>query len=412
MKGGLGVDGLKGLYKGDEGTLLRFIKCVGRTAPTVETANVADADAVLIVSIGMGSHLVDGAAGMEGAVEVDDKMIANVLKTPLEMPAAYLVDSVVAVFAGGCAVDNNIVDFSHGGGILFLFLMEAFAIGEHPPGEVPKVFFLHHFDVTGSEVLTTGVELDTPTGAHTALDHGSLTAEIAGGVGRIALERCGQAGGKEGCLALGELGGGVMKIVLAGSFAAIDAIAELDNVEIAFHDAFLAPNQLDEGGVVGLDGFAEHAVFVGEETVFGGLLADGASATLATSFLALNVSHLHLTDVEPMVVHEKAVLGNDNGVDQIVGNLADRHIVAFEANGAFGVAHLLEETFDHEGSEGRIEKGTEKHLNNGEAPDSEQRDPEDTPEFASETELTPTAKAFGGAGLLLFFLFSHEVIPV
>jgi hypothetical protein len=26
--------------------------------------------------------------------------------------------------------------------------------------------------------------------------------------------------------------------------------------------------------------------------------------------------------------------------------------------------------------------------------------------------LTPTAVAFGGAGLLLFFLFSHEVILV
>ena len=120
MKGGLGVDGLKGFYKGDEGTLLRLIKCVGRTAPTVETANVADADTVLIVPIGMGSHLFDGAAGMEGAVEVDDEMIANILKPPLEMPAAYLVDCVVAVFAGGCAVDNDIVDFSHGGGVLIV----------------------------------------------------------------------------------------------------------------------------------------------------------------------------------------------------------------------------------------------------------------------------------------------------
>ena len=269
--------------------------------------------------------------------------------------------------------------------------MEAFAIGEHPPGEVPKVFFLHHLDVTGGEVLATGVELDTPIGAHAALDDGSLTAEIAGGVGWIALERCGQAGGKEGCLALGELGGGVVKIVLAGSFAAIDAIAELYNVEITFHDALLAPNQLDEGGVVGLDRFAEHAVFVGEKTVFGSLLADGAAATLATSFLALNISHLHLMDVEPMVIHEKAVLGNGNGVDQIIGYLTNRHIVAFEAHGAFRVAHLLKEAFDHEWSEGRIEKRTEKHLDNGEAPYNEQRDPEDTPEFSSETELTPTA---------------------
>ena len=124
VKGGLGVDGLKGLYKGDEGTLLRFIKCVGRTAPTVETANVADADAVLIVPIGMGSHLFDGAAGMEGAIEVDDEMIAYVLESPFEMPAAYLVDGVVSVFAGGCAVDNDIVDFSHGGGVLLVLCGE------------------------------------------------------------------------------------------------------------------------------------------------------------------------------------------------------------------------------------------------------------------------------------------------
>lgn len=269
--------------------------------------------------------------------------------------------------------------------------MEVFAISEHPPGKVPKVFFLHHLEVTRVEILTTGVEIDTPIRSHTALDNGSLMTEIAGGMGRIAPERCGQADGKEGCLALGEIGGGVMKIELAGSFAAIDAIAELYNVEITFHDALLAPNQLDEGGVVGLDRFAEHAVFVGEKTVFGSLLADGAAATLATSFLALNISHLHLMDVEPMVIHEKAVLGNGNGVDQIIGYLTNRHIVAFEAHGAFRVAHLLKEAFDHEWSEGRIEKRTEKHLDNGEAPYNEQRDPEDTPKFSSETELTPTA---------------------
>ena len=124
VKSGLGEYGLKGFYQGDEGTLLRLVEGVGRTAPAVETANVADADAVLIVPIGMGSHFVNRAAGMEGAVEVDDKMIANVLKTPLEMPAAYLVDSVVAVFAGGCAVDNDIVDFSHCGGVLLVLCGE------------------------------------------------------------------------------------------------------------------------------------------------------------------------------------------------------------------------------------------------------------------------------------------------
>ena len=124
VKSGLGEYSLKSFYKGDEGTLLRLIKCVGRTAPTVETANVADADAVLIVPIGMGSHLFDGAAGMEGAVEVDDEMIAYVLESPFEMPAAYLFDGVVSVFAGGCAVDNDIVNFSHGGGVLIVLCGE------------------------------------------------------------------------------------------------------------------------------------------------------------------------------------------------------------------------------------------------------------------------------------------------
>ena len=120
VKGGLGEDSLKGFNKGDEGTFLRLVEGVGRTAPAVETANVADADAVLIVPIGMGSHFVDRSAGMEGAIEVDDEMIAYVLESPFEMPAAYLFDGVVAVFAGGCAVDNDIVDFSHCGGVLIV----------------------------------------------------------------------------------------------------------------------------------------------------------------------------------------------------------------------------------------------------------------------------------------------------
>jgi hypothetical protein len=116
VKGGLGEDSLKGFNKGDEGTFLRPVEGVGRTTPAVETANVADADAVLIVAIGMGSHLVDRAARMEGTVEVDDEMIPNVIESPVKMPAAYFVDGVVAFFSGGCAVDNDIVDFSHDGG--------------------------------------------------------------------------------------------------------------------------------------------------------------------------------------------------------------------------------------------------------------------------------------------------------
>ena len=99
VKGGLRVDGLKGLYQGDEGTLLRLVEGVGGTAAAVETANVADADAVLIVPIGMGSHLFDGAAGMEGAVEVDDEMIANVRF--LRVAVQWIMISLISLMVEG-----------------------------------------------------------------------------------------------------------------------------------------------------------------------------------------------------------------------------------------------------------------------------------------------------------------------
>ena len=169
------------------------------------------------------------------------------------------------------------------------------------------------------------------------------------------------------------------EIVLAGSLATIDAVAELDNVEVAFHDALLAPNEFDKGGIVGFGSLAYHAVLVGQETVLGSLLADGAATTLATAFLAFDIRHLHLVDIEAMVIHIEAVLGDNDGVDQIFGNLAKRHIVALKAHYAIGVFHLLEETLDHQRRERGIENGTKQHLKDGKTPHGKDCDPNKTP---------------------------------
>ena len=69
-----------------------------------------------------------------------------------------------------------------------------------------------------------------------------------------------------------------------------------------------------------------------------------------------------------MVVHIEAVLGDNDGVDQIVGNPAKRHVVTFKTHNAVGVFDLLEETFDHKGCERGIEYGAKQHLKDGESP--------------------------------------------
>ena len=53
--------------------------------PFVQTALVADADAVVVPPSGMGSDMVDGTATMHLAVAGDVEMVADVGKTTLQV---------------------------------------------------------------------------------------------------------------------------------------------------------------------------------------------------------------------------------------------------------------------------------------------------------------------------------------
>ena len=50
--------------------------------------------------------------------------------------------------------------------------------------------------------------------------------------------------------------------------------------------------------------------------------------------------------------------------DEVLRNLIQPHVVALETHLAVGVLDLLKKTGDHERCDGRIENGTEKHLEN------------------------------------------------
>ena len=92
MQTGLWEDALQDSDKRYQRPLLRTVEGVGGAATTVEPTHIADADAVLVVSVGMGTYHFDGTAKVDGAVEVDDVVIANVVEATLQVPLAYLFD--------------------------------------------------------------------------------------------------------------------------------------------------------------------------------------------------------------------------------------------------------------------------------------------------------------------------------
>ena len=146
------------------------------------------------------------------------------------------------------------------------------------------------------------------------------------------------------------------KVVLCGGFGSVDSVAELDDIQVYFHDAALAPESLYHQGVVGLEGFAEHGAGVRQESIFGRLLADGTAAAEAFATLVLLGGYLHLLHVEAVMVKEETVLGINDSGDEVRRDGVEGHVVALEVDGAVAVKGLLEETLHHQGCERRIEE--------------------------------------------------------
>ena len=69
-----------------------------------------------IVVFGVGTCCADGTARMDGAVAVDDIVVADVVPMViLNMHAAYLIHGDIASFGSGRAVDDDLVDRPHVG---------------------------------------------------------------------------------------------------------------------------------------------------------------------------------------------------------------------------------------------------------------------------------------------------------
>jgi hypothetical protein len=92
---------------------LGFGAGVGRTAVVVEAADIGDADAAGVVSGAVGARLLDGAAGVDAAVGVDDIMIADVVPAEAAMVSSYALHGTFGIGAGGGAMEDDFGDGSH-----------------------------------------------------------------------------------------------------------------------------------------------------------------------------------------------------------------------------------------------------------------------------------------------------------
>ena len=107
----------------EERTLLGVGAGVGRPALLVQTAFVADADAVVVPAGGMGTDVVDGTAAVHLAIAGDVEVVADVGKATLQVAAAQSLDREIDIATRRAAMDYQEAD-------LPIVLVEA--AGYHP----------------------------------------------------------------------------------------------------------------------------------------------------------------------------------------------------------------------------------------------------------------------------------------
>ena len=94
----------------EEGFLLLGRARVGRTALGVEATDVADADAMGVVSSAVCAYAVVGSPAIDRPVQVNHIMIAYALPSPRLVPAVDVVDGHLHAGRCGGAVDDDGVD--------------------------------------------------------------------------------------------------------------------------------------------------------------------------------------------------------------------------------------------------------------------------------------------------------------
>lgn len=104
-------------HKRTKGGALFGSACVFRFLIGIKSTDVADADAVGIVIEAMGTNLLQRTALMNGAIAIDDKVIADALPPAGLVPAVDVGYGVVLALNRGGTMKDDFSDLSHGGDV-------------------------------------------------------------------------------------------------------------------------------------------------------------------------------------------------------------------------------------------------------------------------------------------------------
>lgn len=108
---------LKVSYERTKGGALFGSACVFRFLIGIKSTDVADADAVGIVIEAMGTNLLQRTASMNGAIAIDDEVVADALPSASLVPTVDVGHGIVLALNRGGTMKDDFSDLSHGGDV-------------------------------------------------------------------------------------------------------------------------------------------------------------------------------------------------------------------------------------------------------------------------------------------------------
>jgi hypothetical protein len=111
---GIGIFFLEPCQQVQQGDFLSACAGVGWLAMAIQTSFQTDANRVLVMTLTVGTNLLDGASFFHASIQLDVEMVANVfVATVFHVVFTASLRRVAAVFARGTAVQYYQGDFSH-----------------------------------------------------------------------------------------------------------------------------------------------------------------------------------------------------------------------------------------------------------------------------------------------------------
>ena len=137
--------------------------------------------------------------------------------------------------------------------------------------------------------------------------------------------------GEQGRLGQVDLAHRLAEVELRGRLHAEGAAAEIGAVEIELEDLALGEARFEQEGEERLLDLARERALRGQEQVLGELLGDGRAALHhLVGARVLEQGARRADEVDAEVLEEAPVLGGERGLDEVVGNLLQRHGVVVQ----------------------------------------------------------------------------------